>query len=923
MRRKPWHMGSHVRVLLGAALLFVVSSCRPAGGPPGGDGTLPVGETSLVRFDPVAPGEACAAGGQRLSVGRDLDGDGKLSDEEIESSELLCHGQPGEAASVDLMRLTPDVLEECGGPGVLVEIGTDSNGDLELDDDEVKERGVVCSGTDGRSGGDALVDVVESDSCPHGGYEARAGYDADGDGSLGEDEILTRHAVCAAPPGAEPGPSGADGVDALVRVEDAGSACGAGGKRLRLGWDLDGSGELEEAEVRQQVVLCDAVPGEGGAAGPGAGMSEGSLEDPVALLVTAFDDMEQGRGGSVAARGTSVYSFETRSDHGDMPYTVAFLDAEGPLDVALLEADSDAPVSVDCLSETLLEVETWHCRTAPLAPGRDFLVIVRELHNIPNSYLVTVSPGAAEGHRFAPRVLDAGSLSTGSQSIAVALSGARASYFQIFPPFEDQLTIELALRDAPDGDPAPSVQLYRGYVDEERSVGQCIASSCVGPRVPAGEALIIALSPSTSRGATFDLELSRGDGVTPTIPLDTLVPLAPLMQFEPTSTGGYAFYLAGEAFYILPDLPPVEPIAEWDGSGYTGYFELEAGRRYYLQPHHFEGGQALVRPSEGNQGSPSAPVSLTPGVNAEVSTENAVYGNSSSVLGESHFIFTPTSGGVHALSFAWLEPTRHSLEISLYEDAFGGHPRRLAETSNVSSSARFITEPLEANRPHHLVIRSHDALRATLLIEEGDGAPPPLPLDGAPLIGAQIPWHRVELTGPGALLFTASGLVTRLRIEIHEGSPAAPASRALQLSEDGSTETPLPAGVYYVSFSGGGGPYSLWVASEEGAQLVLGAPPVQRSGVAPGERHWFAVEVSEETPHRLRVNNLAGGRRNVYHLYDPFGVRSRSGGGNSPLFTVEVTSAAGAPPVTGWWFFSYQNDESLLTTDFEIEVLSP
>lgn len=928
MAKQGWGSTRIARVLSAGAIVFgLCASCTPSGASRDRDaGPLPVGQASLVRFDDVAPGDVCPAGGQRLSVGRDVDGDGKLADDEVEESEVLCHGQPGAEAAVDLLRLTPGELEECGGAGVLVEVGADVDGDLELDEQEVRQRGAICAGADGANGGDALVELADSASCPDGGQEVRAGYDHDADGALDENEILTRQVVCSAPAGADAGPAGADGVDALVEVTPAQASCPAGGQRLSLGWDLDGSGALDEGEVRQQVLLCNAVPGEGGSVGPGAGLSEGSLEAPVPLLVTPLADLAQASAGSVAARGTSVYAFTTRSGHGEMPYSLAFFEVEGPLQVSLLERDSQSPAGVDCVAETLLEVESWHCRTAALPPGGDYVVVVRELQNVPNSYLLTVSAGAAEGQPLAPRPLDVTGVEDAPQARRVSVSAARASYYALELPFVDQVTLALDVVDAPDGDPTPSVALYRGYAHPERLLATCVAAPCVAPRVPVGELLVVALSPAVPRGAAMDLRLSRGDGVTPSVPLDTVVPLAPVMQLWPISAGGYSLYFGRGGFRVHGDLPPAAPVAECDGfAGDSCYLELEGERRYYVALLNAQSdGLALVRASAGNQGSVTAPVPLTLDEDTEISTESGAIGDLGVLFGESHFSFTPTSAGVHELRFAWLQPALDTPEVRLYEGVVGGLARGVQEVRREEGAARLLTEPLEAGQPHHLVVGALDALRATLRVAPGDTSVLALPLDDTALTGPNLGWRRVELPSAGALVLTASGLASQLRFSAHQGSPAAPWPRAGQLASDGTTYLPLPAGTHYVTSSGGGGPYALRAVFEPASALALGAPR-QELGVPPGERRWFTIEVSEEAIYRVALRDLElGGSRDIrFAFYDPLGGVTVSGAG-TPNTTLNLWSGGGAAPaIAGTWSVYVQNDDEALALDVEIEVMSP
>jgi hypothetical protein len=133
-----------------------------------------------------------------------------------------------------------------------------------------------ANGTDGIHGLNALVAttaIAPGGDCVAGGYEVRAGQDANDDGKLGPEETSSTDYVCNGEPGADDdGSAGAEanptGAASLVSVTTLppGDDCNAGGLRLEAGVDTDGSGSLEASEVTTSRALCNGEPGEPGTA---------------------------------------------------------------------------------------------------------------------------------------------------------------------------------------------------------------------------------------------------------------------------------------------------------------------------------------------------------------------------------------------------------------------------------------------------------------------------------------------------------------------------------------------------------------------------------------------------------------------------------------------------------------------------------
>ena len=119
--------------------------------------------TSSEHFEKISP---CVEGGEMIYIGFDINKNGQLDEQEIDSSTLLCHGfqglsgpqgQPGVQGGDGHMALldVQDVNEttsQCDGSGLLISTGLDLDGNGELDDVEVVSSSLLCNGMVGRDG---------------------------------------------------------------------------------------------------------------------------------------------------------------------------------------------------------------------------------------------------------------------------------------------------------------------------------------------------------------------------------------------------------------------------------------------------------------------------------------------------------------------------------------------------------------------------------------------------------------------------------------------------------------------------------------------------------------------------------------------------------------------------------------------------
>jgi hypothetical protein len=102
--------------------------------------------TSLIRLDTEAPGANCAQGGTAVKSGLDSNANGTLDNSEVTHTTFVCNGRPGNDGQTSLVRLDSEPSgANCTYGGTAVKTGLDSNGDKRLSDSEVTTTQFVCS----------------------------------------------------------------------------------------------------------------------------------------------------------------------------------------------------------------------------------------------------------------------------------------------------------------------------------------------------------------------------------------------------------------------------------------------------------------------------------------------------------------------------------------------------------------------------------------------------------------------------------------------------------------------------------------------------------------------------------------------------------------------------------------------------------
>jgi ELWxxDGT repeat protein len=172
--------------------------------------------TTSKHFQDISP---CVEGGEMIYIGFDSDENGRLDDNEIDSSTLLCHGfqglsgpqgQPGlqggdgHIALLDVKQLN-QTSTQCNGDGIEFSSGLDLDDNGMLEEIEVVSSSVLCngrigldgvSGTNGSNGFSALVEQMQPPEwlCNRGimvafGIDDGGSEGQSNDGMLHESEI--------------------------------------------------------------------------------------------------------------------------------------------------------------------------------------------------------------------------------------------------------------------------------------------------------------------------------------------------------------------------------------------------------------------------------------------------------------------------------------------------------------------------------------------------------------------------------------------------------------------------------------------------------------------------------------------------------------------------------------------------------------
>lgn len=224
---------SVIRNLRCVAPLLLLSACT------GADGSDEKVDTLVQVIEGVEAAE-CPDGARRVITGVDVNGDGYLSDGEIQTDTVVCK-------DVLVRQDEEPVGDNCDQGGTAVHFGTDANEDGLLSDDEIEATDYVCDFIPENL--TRRDDIEPGETCELGGTAVHFGPDLNQDGDLADEEIDATENVCR------------EFVPTLSRVDEepAGDACAYGGARIVAGRDKDLSGVLEADEVETTDFVCDEV----------------------------------------------------------------------------------------------------------------------------------------------------------------------------------------------------------------------------------------------------------------------------------------------------------------------------------------------------------------------------------------------------------------------------------------------------------------------------------------------------------------------------------------------------------------------------------------------------------------------------------------------------------------------------------------
>lgn len=204
----------------------------------------------------------CEYGGKLIETGFDVDGDGRLSSEEILKEYEVCNGAPGLPSLVAMDRI--EDLSDCPAGGVTISSGPDINGNAELDSGEIVKTVSVCDANPFSSTGDGYTSLVIMESldsneiCPEGGSKILSGLDTDKNLELDSFEVISTEYLCNGI-SQEPYKAIANSESFLSSDE-----CPNGGMQISTGTDINRNNVLDNNEIFDVSELCHGTAGQDG-----------------------------------------------------------------------------------------------------------------------------------------------------------------------------------------------------------------------------------------------------------------------------------------------------------------------------------------------------------------------------------------------------------------------------------------------------------------------------------------------------------------------------------------------------------------------------------------------------------------------------------------------------------------------------------
>lgn len=226
---------------------------------------------TLIDIVAEPAGPNCATGGSKIQIGQDLNKNSLLETNEVVSINYICGGADGSSELLLSQTVSEPSGENCSAGGTKIEIGKDANTDGILSAEEVLSSFFVCHGGNGNGGQNGInghssilmvTDEPAGSNCENGGMRIEIGIDLNENFTLDPIEIQSNYFVCN-------GANGIDGLNTLSTVtsEPNGVNCASGGIMVALGLDSNQNGTLDSEEIVSENYLCHGSTGGDGTEG--------------------------------------------------------------------------------------------------------------------------------------------------------------------------------------------------------------------------------------------------------------------------------------------------------------------------------------------------------------------------------------------------------------------------------------------------------------------------------------------------------------------------------------------------------------------------------------------------------------------------------------------------------------------------------
>lgn len=126
-------------IFYSSLVLFLLLGC---------EGDLgPSGENSLIKTTVENAGQNCRTGGIKIETGIDANRNNILDQNEVQTTQYLCNGLEGSNSLVNSSIVPPGA--DCVDGGIKLDIGVDLNRNGLLEQDEIQSTRYICNGSDG------------------------------------------------------------------------------------------------------------------------------------------------------------------------------------------------------------------------------------------------------------------------------------------------------------------------------------------------------------------------------------------------------------------------------------------------------------------------------------------------------------------------------------------------------------------------------------------------------------------------------------------------------------------------------------------------------------------------------------------------------------------------------------------------------